>query len=542
MRMRRRFAVHLRYILYAIIGVFVLTLPAIFSGGGSRMRQREDGGPAIFKDTIAEVNGTPITRGDFERVYRRTASEITAMAQVTGYAIGIERLPRGRLDAFDEAVIEHLVMKEAERQGISVSNRQVGKRAAELAKQQLDQFKLQMKGRQLEQYLAGFASANDGQPRQSMSERSFLGWFTKFLTDTQADNLRAELLTQALEKKVTGSITATEKELLASCDEAGLREIVVALRPPAKPERTDEQARTRAEEILGKAKQGADFAQLARTESDDEEAKYDGGLQPTVPIVHLSPAYQKAVAALKAGDLVPQPIKTDHGYTVVKVETRERKLPEEYEKNKQQYLKDFTERKRRTAWQQYQQQLREKAQVKVSDPEILGYQEIQQGHLDKALPLLQEATATVDQLGGLATASVYYELAITYSVQNKWKEAADAYAAANDALSGEHGIPQARSQALIGMARCYENLGQKEDAAKWYQVAGEASDVASIHEQLLYAYQRLGNAELVKQEQQWMEEYQRQEQERARALQEQQRKMEEEAAKKRPRPAPAAKP
>jgi len=92
------------------------------------------------------------------------------------------------------------------------------------------------------------------------------------------------------------------------------------------------------------------------------------------------------------------------------------------------------------------------------------------------------------------------------------------------------------------MARCYENLGDKETAAEWYQAAGDASNTQYIHEQLLQAYQRIGKPELLKSEQQWLDDYQKREAEQTKAMEDQQRKMEEEAAKKRPRPAPATKP
>ena len=542
MRMRRRFAVHLRYVLYFIIGVFLLTLPAIFAPGGGRVSERQDNEPAIMKEAVAEVDGAALSRKDLERVYQRAAANMLMMAQYTGQGIGVQQIARDRLAAFDQAVVELLVVKEAEKQGTSVSNRQIAKRAAEVAKQQLDQAKLQFKGKELEQQLAHYATSSDGQPREAMSERGFLRWMTKLLVDTRADDLRVELATQALEKRVTGSITATEQELLASYDQVTLREIVVALRPTGKPERTDEEARKRAEQILEQVKKGADFADLARTHSDDWEVTRTAGLQQPMAVAHLSPAYQKAVAALKAGDLVPQPIKTDRGYTIVKVEKREQSLPSDYQKNKSQYLKDFGEQKRRTAWEGYTRTLREKAKVKVLDQEILAYQELAKGDYTKALPLLQQATPAADQIGGLAGASVYYQMAIAYSIQSKWKEAADAYGAASDALSGQNGIPEVRAQTLIGMARSYENLGDKETAAEWYQAAGDASNTQYIHEQLLQAYQRIGKPELLKSEQQWLDDYQKREAEQTKAMEDQQRKMEEEAAKKRPRPAPATKP
>ncbi len=540
MRMRRRFAVHLRYILYGVIGVFVLTLPAMFGlGGGGGGRDQNEELPAL-QETIAEVDGKPVPRRALEDAFRQTANQLSAVAQITGQAMGVERLWRERLRAFDEAVTRQLVLNEAERQGISISKRQVAKHADELAKQQLEQIKVQVTDKdQLERQLAYIASSNDGRPRETMSERSFVKWLSKWLLDKQFEALRADLVTEELKKKVTGSITASEKELLASYDETSVEEIVVSLHPPDQPERTDEEARARAEDLLARLKQGEDFEKLARAESDDPDAKYTGGRKEPRPLSSFPEAYQQVLEKLKPGEMAPEPIKTDFGYVILKLRSRRQNRPQDYRKNKSQYLQGFAEQKRRAAWDEYTKQLREKAEVKVLDKEILAYQEVKKGNLKEALPLLEEARPVADQIGGLAAAAIYYELAILYSVQNEWQKAADAYAAANDVLSGEGGLPQARAQALLGMARAYENLGDLEKAVKWYQVAGEASTSPSLHEQLRLTYQRLGKDDLVQQEQQWLDEYRKQEEARNKALQEQQRKMEEEAAKKRPRPAPA---
>ncbi len=541
MRMRRRFAVHLRYILYGLAALFVITLPLMFSGGGGRgMRGGDNQEPPALQETIAEVDGKPLLRRALENAFRQTTSQLTAVAQITGQAIGVERLWRDRLAAFDQAVTQQLVLNEAERQGISISKRQVSKRAEELAQQQLEQIKAQIQDKdKLERQLAYIASSNDRRPREAMSERSFVKWLTKWLLEKQYDDLRADLATQELKKKVTGSITATEKELLDSYDETAVQEIVVSLHPSGRPERTDAQARARAEELLARLKKGENFDKLARAESDDPDAKQMAGRREPRPLSSFPKSYQDVLAKLKPGEVAPEPIKTDFGYVILKLRSRRQNRPQDYQKNKSQYLQSFVDRKRRAAWDKYTKQLRDKADVKVVDKEILAYQEVKKGHLDKALPLLEEARPIADQLGGLAAAAIYYELAILYSVQNKWQQAADSYAAANDVLSGEGGLPQARGQALLGMARAYENMGKIDEAVKWYQVAGEASSSPSIHEQLLLTYRHLGKDDLVKQEQQWLDDYRKQQEERNKALQEQQRKMEEEAAKKRPHPKPA---
>jgi parvulin-like peptidyl-prolyl isomerase len=446
---------------------------------------------------------------------------MVARAQVIGFEA--ERLWRDRLAAFDDAVLEHLMTKEAEKQGISVSERQVCQRASGIAKQELDQLKLRLNGEALEQALAEIASRADGRARQSMSEQEFLPWFTDLLADTQSDDLRAALVSEALVERVTSSITATEKELLAFYDEVRLREILVAIHPSGGPERSDEEARRRAQEVLERAKRGADFDELVHIESDDEDVRYTRGLQEPISVLYMSPAYQEAVGSLSTGELLPEPIRTDQGYVIVKIEKREQRLPEGYQENTQQYLSDLVQRRRHTAWQEYIKQLRKEATVEVLDPEILAYQEIAEGNLQEALPLLRQAAPIADRVGGFAAASVYYKLGTVASAQSKWQEAADAYAVANDLLAGQAGagaLAGVCAQPLMGLGFCYENLGDEEEAIKWYQAASEATSVPSRHEHLMLTYRRMGYEDLAKREQEWIDEYRRQEADREKTLRE----------------------
>ena len=536
-RIRRRFAVHLRYMLYVLIAVFAVTLPLVFAPGGLSPTEEEQGSQKQ-QEVVAQVDGSPLRRSELERQFTRTAGQKIAIYESIGQSIGVERIARFRLEALEEAILQHLLLGEAVEQGISVSRREVGKRAEQVAQQQLDQLKLQFKGKELEQRLAQIASATDGRERRSMSERSFRSWLTKRMVEQHSQDLKDDLIVEKLRTQAVASVSATEQELLESCDRVTLREILVSRHPRGKPERTEEEARKRAEELLARVKKGADFAEVARTESDDEDARYTGGLKSPMAPSRLRAEWREATANLKVGE-ISELIKTDRGYVVVRVEERGRELPEDFQKNKQQLLKDFVEQKRNNAWNEHQQQLRAKANVKVTDPEMLAYQELEKGDFDKALPLLQEAAASADQLSGTAAGAVYYQLATILSARNQWEEAAEAYAFANDALSREGGMPGARAWALMGMGRSYENLGDLEEAAIWYQAASDATDVPSIHEQLRGTYQRIGNQELVEREQQWLDDYHRAEEERRQALEAQQRRMEEEAAKRRPKPGAA---
>jgi tetratricopeptide (TPR) repeat protein len=217
---------------------------------------------------------------------------------------------------------------------------------------------------------------------------------------------------------------------------------------------------------------------------------------------------------------------------IAKVEKRERTLPKDFQKNKETLLKQYIQQKQSQAWESYGKELRDKAKVQVSDPELLAYQALAKGSYAEALPLLQKAAETADTLHGLAAGSLYYQLGTAFSQKGQWKEAADAYGKASDALGSDASAPaSARAQALLGMGQSYENLKDYKDAVIWYQAAGDNSDTPTIHQQLLVTYQKLGRQDLVKREQQWLSDYQKQEEERQKAMAEQERKATAGAAK-----------
>jgi parvulin-like peptidyl-prolyl isomerase len=77
----------------------------------------------------------------------------------------------------------------------------------------------------------------------------------------------------------------------------------------------------KAKDVKQRLDGGADFAQIAASESTDTATKSAGGLQDWTPVDLLPTELQQAVNSLSAGQ-VSDPIKVDNGYTIVKVEEK----------------------------------------------------------------------------------------------------------------------------------------------------------------------------------------------------------------------------
>jgi len=547
-RMRRRFAVHLRIVLYVLTGVFIIGLPLVFVPGTFRGRSREEQGRGTAQEEIiARVDGKSLTRSQLERHFDVLLAQLLPIYASLGQSVKLEGIWQWRLSALEQAIAEELLARQAEVERISVSGGEMKEYANQSAEQQLSRLKATFGPEELETRLAQVVAQTEGTARDRqasfarVSEEWFRRWMVKRLLKSAAGGVRRDLLLQKLRQKVLGPVSVTEQDLRASYDRVTVRQLEVSLRPEDKPKRTEEEARKRATELAARARRGEDFVKLVRAESDDPQASRTGGLLESVGRGMMPAEWEKAVFRLMP-DEISDPIKLPSlrpssgqgGYVIVKMEKLERKLPEDFEKKKKELMANFAQQKQNAAWQEYQSKLLEKAQVEVVDPEMRAWQALQQGNEKQTLSELQEAAAVAREREGLGPAVVFYQLATLLAARGQWQAAEEAYALSHDALAREERqLPGMRAQALVGMARCYERLGKMEDALLWYQAASDASDAPSVHQDLRAAYQKLGKKDLVAHEQQWLDNYSQAQLERQKML-ESQRKASGEPA----RPAP----
>jgi foldase protein PrsA len=87
------------------------------------------------------------------------------------------------------------------------------------------------------------------------------------------------------------------------------------------PVRTKEEALKRAQEVKGKLSQGGDFAALAKEYSDDPGSKDTGGKYENVEVGNWVEGFKKAAVELPINQ-ISDPVETEYGYHVMKVENR----------------------------------------------------------------------------------------------------------------------------------------------------------------------------------------------------------------------------
>lgn len=88
-------------------------------------------------------------------------------------------------------------------------------------------------------------------------------------------------------------------------------------RAPATISRTREEARTRAEEVLARARRGDDFAALARQYSDEPGAASSAGDLGVFGHGQMVPPFERAAFALAPG-AISDVVETSFGFHVIK--------------------------------------------------------------------------------------------------------------------------------------------------------------------------------------------------------------------------------
>jgi peptidyl-prolyl cis-trans isomerase D len=329
---------------------------------------------AAPSQVIAEVQGTPITVGTFTRRY---TTQMNAYRQAYGGQMNEQLLRQLGIDRqiLQQLVDEEAMVAEARRQGITVNDVEVRERILNMpAFQEGGRFVGEQRYRQALQFNnPPFTTTEfeDNLRRALLIEKlrnSVAGWIT--VTDGEvADEYRRRNEKVKLDvvpvtaDAFRGQVTVTDADLAAHFDknkesyrigekrrikyalvdvdkarggvtipdadaEAFYKQNLAQYTTPAqarashilfKTDGKDENAvRAQAEEVLKKARAGADFAALAKQFSEDDSNKDRGGDLDYFGKGRMVPEFEAAAFAMKNGD-ISDLVKTSFGYHIIKM-------------------------------------------------------------------------------------------------------------------------------------------------------------------------------------------------------------------------------
>ncbi len=104
-------------------------------------------------------------------------------------------------------------------------------------------------------------------------------------------------------------------------EEVKTRHILLTV-PKGADAKVDAAAKAKAQALLQQIKGGANFADLAKANSDDPGSKTQGGELPMIPTTSLDPAYAKAAMALSPGQ-TSDVVRSQFGYHIIQTEEKQ---------------------------------------------------------------------------------------------------------------------------------------------------------------------------------------------------------------------------
>ncbi len=176
------------------------------------------------------------------------------------------------------------------------------------------------------------ALAGEGHRRKIDQSEGF-----KYAAAFQTQNILAGFTAEQLQKEMEidePTVRAYYDSHKAEFEQVHARHILIRVQGSTVPARagqkelTDAEALAKCQELRKKIVGGADFATLAIQESDDTTSGARGGDLGFIHHQQTVPTFEQAAFNLKAGEL-SEPVKTQFGYHLIKVEARESKTFEE---------------------------------------------------------------------------------------------------------------------------------------------------------------------------------------------------------------------
>ncbi len=143
----------------------------------------------------------------------------------------------------------------------------------------------------------------------------------------RSDQLVAGMLFQKISKDAKptdADLQAYYNEHKADYDTVTARHILIRMTGSAVPlkegekDLSDDQALAKAKDIRAKLVAGGDFAELAKTESDDAGSGANGGALGDFTRGRMVPQFEEAAFALKVNE-ISEPVKTQFGYHIIQV-------------------------------------------------------------------------------------------------------------------------------------------------------------------------------------------------------------------------------
>ncbi len=385
----------LKWILWAIVIAFVISF--VYLSGGSATTA------GMAKNEVAKIGGDTIGAAEFDARYRQVYQQQQSLYQgnLSPELVRAMDLPRQVLDSMIDSKLQ---IEEARRLQLRVSDDEVSNYVVGLKAFQLDngQFVGRERYQQIlaanrlsserfeedvresllaQKYQAlvkGTVLVSDDDIRKEFAARNEKATieYVKIPSsrlDSGAGPTDADLKNYYAQHKdryrspeqrrvkyllvdrarVTSKVSVSDAELRAEYasrkDTFSVSEQVTAAHilirvDPSKGPAADAAAQAKAEKLAERAKSGEDFAKLANENTEDPSGKGNGGQLPPFSHGQMVPEFEKAAFSLEPGQIAG-PIKTQYGYHVIKVLSKNPPRVRTFEEVRAQLSSELTQKR-----------------------------------------------------------------------------------------------------------------------------------------------------------------------------------------------------
>jgi peptidyl-prolyl cis-trans isomerase C len=290
------------------------------------------------KDVAALVNGKAITYEVLNTAFHNQTGVPFEKVQDDPQA------QQARKQILEQVINEELLADEARRQELSVTPEAVNARIKEIQ--------------------ARFPS--EAAFNQALHSRGVT------LDELKTDMKEGLMIQQLLQKEVFAKVSVSRQDLESFFrkhrddymeESVHARHILIAVAPDASPE-DDAKAKDRAKTVLAKAKEGDDFAQLAKQYSEDPSKDKGGDLGDLARGQTVKP-FEDVAFSLRPGE-ISDLVRTTFGYHIIKVEERKTAKRLSLKEAEDRVREDLTQEKATAQYLKYVKALQKKAKITVN--------------------------------------------------------------------------------------------------------------------------------------------------------------------------------
>ena len=312
-------------------------------------------GAEIFEQVLVKVNGEIISKSEFEQ---RQVAELRSRPELANVSPASPQLRNAVAEITPDliltAVDELLLIQRGRELGYVMGDEQFNNILGSIKKQN---------------------NLEDDQKFQAALKQEGLT-----LTDLRRNLERNMLVSQVQRAEVSDKVSVNDEEARAyyaahardftTPSELTLRELLIEVPSSDRGINVaqDDEAKAKADDIRRRLLAGEPFARLA-ADFSSASSKANGGLIGPINHDELDPRLQKVLDAVPVGG-VTEPLRTQRGYQLLKVETRTETRVKTFEQARAEIGSKVGEQKRQVELLKYLDQLRQQATVTWRNDEL----------------------------------------------------------------------------------------------------------------------------------------------------------------------------